>query len=158
MITNLSPRDLITNMQATAEKLTGRAVIVRFMDLPGGAVGLAKKDMQGRAVIDLDNSNLKSIALFVDTFTHELAHVAKHFDSMPRVDINKNPARDIALEALHMASPRGNPIIKQHEDEAESLARVWRDVIGDHYSGYMLSVKDPALSVLKILYHKTKGL
>ncbi len=153
-VTKLSETELILNMEVCAEKVTGRAVIVRFMDLPGGAQGLAKKSLDGKAVIDLDTSTLRDIVLFVDTFGHELAHVIKHFATMPRVDINRSPARDIALEALHLKSPRGNPIVKRQEDEADTLARRLREVVERHYWGYMQSVKDPALSVLKILYHE----
>ena len=152
MITKLSQTDLIANIEALAAKATGRAVMVRIMKLPGRAVGLAQKGLVGEAVIDLDPANLRDVRLFINTLTHELAHVIKHYYQMPRRNINKSVDLEVSRQALHMKLKA--PTVTREESEAEALAARMREVIKAEYWSYMQSVKDPALTVLKILYHQ----
>lgn len=147
--------ELIANMEATAAKLCGRAVIVRIKHNPG-AVGLAQKDLAGRAVIDLDPVVFENVKDFAETFTHEIAHIVKHFGSMPRRDTEKDASQEIQRHALILASLRGNPIVKRHEDEADELASQWMAVIKQYHDGYTAATGSPYMAVLQILYHKVK--
>lgn len=157
----MNQRELIANMEVCAERLTGRAVVIRLKSLPNvaglKAYGITQRDLDGRAVIDLDPANFQNVRTFAETFTHELAHVVKHFDGLPRRDIEQGIAREITKQALSLSSgTRGNPTVKQHEAEADALADEWMKVIDRHYLGYAEATHDPILAVLKILYHKVK--
>jgi hypothetical protein len=147
--------ELIANLEATASKLAGRAVIVRIKPQPG-ALGLVQKDLSGRAVMDLDPAIFEDVRTFAETFTHEAAHILKHFDSMPRRDIDRLVNKQIARQALHMAASNGSAIVKRHEAEADATAARWMETVRRYHSGYALATGSPIMAVLKILYHKAE--
>lgn len=154
MLTNLSRETLIRNLEATAARVAGRAVTVRIIDHPR-VYGLVQKNVDGRAVMDLHPDIFESIERFIDTFTHETAHIVRHFDSMPRRDVNKGVAREVTKQAIHLASRGGQASqVQQHESEADELAAKWQRVINTHYGGYVAITGDPIYSVLQILYHR----
>ena len=153
--------ELIANLEATAAQLTGRTVTIRIKELPNAlgmkTFGITQRDLSGRAVVDLDPTIFENVKEFAETFTHELAHVVKHFWELPCRDIEQGIAQQVQRQALHLASnTRGNPIVKRSEDEAETLAAEWMKAVNRHYIGYLLATHSPIMAVLQILYHKTK--
>lgn|SRR5574340_246136 len=146
--------ELLANMEATAKKLTGRAVTFRVRELGARTNGVIQKNLKGECVIDLDPRTLADVRLFADAFTHECAHAVKHFAGMPRRDIDKGRERQIALAVFHETSHKGSPKVQAEENEAEALAAAWRQTVKRHYEGWLMAEKDPLLTVLKILYLK----
>jgi hypothetical protein len=146
--------ELIANMEATAERLTGRAVRVRFKHYDG-TLGIIQRDLSGRAWIDLDPilQEPRHVRTFAEIFAHELAHAVKHFDLLPRRDIDQGVTREISKAQAHM---KQRTVYKDHENEAESLAAGWMKSI-DKYLSYYVGGQDPHLAVLKILYHHPNG-
>lgn len=151
----MNQTEIIANLEATAAKLCGRPVTVRIKAHPG-AHGLIQKSLDGRAVMDLHPAIFQDMQLFTDTFTHEAAHIVKHFDALPRRDVDKSAALEIQKEGMLLKLAATRPTVKRHEDEAEALAKQWRRVVLDEYAGYIQACKIPLMAVLKILYHKTK--
>ncbi len=127
-------RELIANLEATAAKLAGRAVIVRIRSHPG-ALGRAQKGPTGEAVIDLNPAlfDPQNINAFAYTFAHEIAHVVKHFHLMPRRDVNKDAGLDLVKQVIQMNRP--NSQVRQHETEADELARQWLKAVNENYGG-----------------------
>jgi hypothetical protein len=149
----LSYAKLIANLEATASKLAGRAVIVRLVEHPG-AWGLTRKDLAGRAVIDLDPAIFQDVRKFAETFMHELAHVKRHFHLMKPTDIN---ALYTTAKSEQYSKARQKPASQaaQVEAEANQQAARWMETVKQYHSGYTAATRDPFYAVLQILYHKT---
>jgi hypothetical protein len=150
----LTQTELLANMAATASKLAGRDVIVRIKEHPG-ALGLAQRDLAGRAVIDITPGVFANVALFAETFAHEVAHIKLHFHDLPRRDIDAPVQKQIARAALHMTASKPTAY-KRQEDEADTLAARWMATLREHHSGYTSLTGDAIYSVLQVLYHKAK--
>jgi hypothetical protein len=153
---------LVPELEATAQRLTGRPVRVRVRPMKG-LLGLTQKDLQGRAVIDLDPGVFQDPKSLARTFTHECAHVRLHLDGLPRRDIDAVIKKESALSSFHSllrSAPAGNPIadsIKRREQEAYDLADRWMAVVDDQYRSYLPACYyDGYMAVLKILYHEVK--
>lgn len=148
---------LIRNMEAAAERLTGRAgVMVRFRHTPGSD-GLAQKSLDGRPVIELapalmDERNIKA---FAEIFCHEAAHILLHFDTMPRRDIERSAAAAVRRQNV-ITERRPDSLAARHEDEADRLAAEWMRVVRENYEGYRTATGDPHLAVLQVLYHRVR--
>lgn len=146
----MNQAELILNIEATAAKLCGRVVMVRIRHYEGVS-GLAQRDLNGRAVIDLDPALLDpcNVKEFAMTFAHEAAHILKHFDQLPGRDIDKGIDREISRARVHLAT---GTAYKQHESEADTQAARWMKAVNRLYPFYS-SGADPFITVLRILYH-----
>lgn len=150
--------ELIASLEATAEKLTGRGVIVRIEEMPGFNC-MVQKNTDGRAVLKLHPDTFEDVQDFTRTFTHECAHIVKHFHEIGRQDTGK--PMSAAAARFHTERPRIaglehlRAIASRREEEAEALAANWRKAVDKHYISYLQACRDPIATVLTVLYHKT---
>lgn len=152
MISKLSQSELIANMEAAAQKLTGRAVKVCIVSMDG-AYGLTWKNIDRQAVINLAPQVFTDIELFKRIFTHELAHVRLHIDQIPATARGEFSERDaMVFKILRQA---GNKKIDDRESEAKYLAARWMKALKSW--DYTYSHNDPFIAVLKILYRHPNG-
>lgn len=145
--------ELITNLEATAGKLAGRPVIVRLKSHPG-VLGIAQRQLDGRAVIDLDPALFKAanLATFKETFCHEVAHVKAHFHQLPRRDPDQAIEREIERAKAHTKA--GNTAYSKHESEADQIAAGWLKVLDRYHWEYWGGRGDAIIPALKVLYQK----
>lgn len=147
--------DLIANLEATAGKLAGRPVIVRLKSHPG-VLGLAQRQLDGRAVIDLDPALFKraNLALFKATFCHEAAHIKAHFLQLPKRDPDQAIEREISKAKAHVKA--GNTTYSKHETEADQIAAGWIKTLDRYHWHYWGGRGDAIIPALAILYQKVK--
>lgn len=151
----MNDNDLIRNLEATAQKLTGRRVIIRIQEHHKALQGMVRKDTSGAAVMDLHPRLFLEPVQFARYFTHELAHVIKHFDKIPASRIEQ-PIND-RLHTMYKRLKAGavSKAWMDDEAEAERLADNWRNEINRYYQFYYRATGNPIMAILKILYHQT---
>jgi len=144
---------LIQNLEAAAGKLAGRPVIVRLKSHPG-VLGLAQRQLDGRAVIDLDPALFlrANLATFKETFCHECAHVKAHFHQLPRRDPDQAVGREISKAQAHIKA--GNTAYTRHESEADQIAAGWLKTLDRYHWDYWGGRGDEIIPALKVLYLK----
>jgi hypothetical protein len=131
-------KETVEIMHAVARKLTGRSVTIRFekTKTTRPANGAMYKGADGTPVIDIDPFWEYSPGEIFRIFTHELAHVVKHFGIMARVNTNDRTAM------YHAPSKRTDAATKSREEEAEALAETWRKYAVANWTRY----RDPRYS------------
>ncbi len=150
----------IPELEELARHFTGRPVTVRLIAREGFDGGI-HKDLAGRCVLELSPQLLEDAddnpSKFARTLCHELAHIVRHFDELPRVDADHGEQPNRARAEFLLSHPEIEPTVKRREDEANQLAGQWFEVIAREYRGYLSACGDPVMAILKILYHRVKG-